>query len=258
MLISLVLFSCNNIVNEYYDDGQLFRAYEKNIYGKKNGNFKEYYLNGKLKIQRHYINGKIESSIFIDKNDVKFVYNKIKNDSSFCKVFKDNRLFLSGYLYKGIKIDIWEVFDSKGKLFKKQQYISLCSEQYLNQFWEFNEQNEIVNNKSNFFDIDFEKKKHEIGDSVNVKIKYYPILGKNSKNLIFLSPAIDKDFCNIKNAELDINYPNGRIFDMTFIFETKGVKNLRGYIQESLYNQVKPKNNYAFREVYFDIPIIIE
>lgn len=183
-----------------------------------------------------------------------------KNDTILCKNFINNKLEKSGYIYKKRKIGYWYSFNKKGFITAKYEFINLNNKEYLNQDWKYNN-GRLIKNEGNNYTISYDKKNYSIGDSIIFKIHYNPQFGKDSKSLIYFSPKVKKDFSNIDQVKFGPFYSNtmNNDFKLFIIFSEKGRKNIRGYIQESLFQKGKPKREqYLMREVYFDIPLNIK
>lgn len=263
MFIWLVItvISCNNFEKKEYKDGMLFKSYILNDENEFDGFYNEFYKNGNLKVSHNFIKGVlVDSSVYYnyDKtiSDIRYYYKK---DTVFCKTFKKNILESSGEAFKNRKIGYWNYYNVKGIIFKKQEFINLCGKHYMNQSWEYNDSNQIIKDKGNHYQIILKERKYFVGDTINIKVIYTPALGHESRNIIYVSPTISSYFCNIKEVKLDNWYSDSREFNSKVVFTTRGKKNLRGYIQEYLFQKDKPKSmEYLYREVYFDIPILIK
>ncbi|MHC0443881.1 hypothetical protein ACWA1F_00635 [Flavobacterium sp. 3-218] len=256
LLLPILIISCKENVIKEYKNGVLYKLYTLDDNDEYNGVYKEFYNNGNVKVIHNFQNGVlIDSSTSYNTDssllDIRF-YNK--KDTVFCKTFKNNTLESSGEAFKTRKIGYWNYYNEDGRIIKKQQFINLCGKHYVNQSWEYDKNNSIIKNKGNYYKVILEKKEYSVGEKIDIKIIYTPLLGTKSKNLICTSTKISDDFCNIKDVKLDYWHSDNREITIKLIFSTKGNKNLRGYIQEYLYKEERPINDkYLYREVYFDI-----
>lgn len=263
VLLAIVLVSCNNSEKkEYkeYKDGVLYKSYSLDGNNNYDGVYKEFYKNGKLKTICDFKHGKTDSTLTYNEDSSlsHIVYEKGK-DTFTIKKFKNNFIESIGESTAQAKnIGVWKYYNQKGKLIKKQEFINLCGKEYLNQSWEF-DNGKMINDKGNHYKILLKKKEYFVGEPIQIAFFYTPILGNDSRNLIYLSPKILPDYCNIKKVHLEKWYSDNRKIVGTVTFKSKGIKNLRGYIQEFFYSKNKSKNEeYLSREVYFTVKIIVK
>jgi antitoxin component YwqK of YwqJK toxin-antitoxin module len=261
ILLAIIFLSCKDDIKKEYKNGVLYKSYTLNSNNEYDGLYTEYYKSGKIETIINYDNGlaKDSSVYYFEKSNEKVVSYFTKIDTLFLKYFRNNILESSGEFFQNRKIGYWNYYDITGKIIKKQESINLCGNHYINQSWEYDNKNKIIKDKGNHYQINLEKKEYLVGDTIQIKVVYTPALGKDSHNLIYVSPKIAPTFCNIKDVKLDKWYSENREFNQKIVFSTKGDKNLRGYIQEYLYQKERPVNDkYLYREVYFDIPITIK
>lgn len=261
----MILFiSCKNEVKEYYyhyPNGELKMSISFDENMKLEGIAKQYYDNGAIKSIQSYKNGKnIDSSIFYRKDSKIYLilYYK-KEDTLVCKAFKNNRLHDEGEYYKNRRIGYWYTYNQKRQKVKRREFIDLNGKEYLNQEWDLDNKNNIIDNRGNNYLVSLNKKDYSPQEIIKIKIHYNPIFGRDSRAVVYMSPELKSDYSNLKQVRLDERYSLDNDFDILVRFSSKGSKNLRGYIQESLFLKNKPKDEqYSMREVYFNIPIVIK
>ncbi len=259
LFFSLLFISCKNESIEYYENGNIKRIYfrENNIL---QGKMEEFYEDGKnLKAIKYYKNGKlVDSTIYFDEQGKinKISYYNLKSDTIFIKFFTNEIKESEGKFYKGRKINIWNYYHKKGYLKSRFEYIDSCGNQYTNQGWAFNKNGDTLKDYSNYYKIiGLEKNKiYKANDTVHFKIRYRPIISKNSNAILLSSSDLKMNFCNLNNVKFDTIRWRKNDFYINLIFSKKGKKNFRGFIREyAMYNKV----DYDERIIYFDIPIEI-
>lgn len=260
VILMITIQSCKNDEIKKYKNGILYESYYLNNNNQFDGVYKKYYKSGKIKTIHHFRNNiLVDSSISYNEDsslsDIRY-YNK--KDTFFCRTFKNNILESSGEGYKTRRIGYWKYYDNKGRVIKKQEFINLCGKHYMNQSWEYDEKNRIIKDRGNNYQVFIDRKIYSVGDTINLKFIYTPALGRGSHILIYVSPRISTDFCNLKDVKLDNWYSENLEINSKLTFSTKGKKNLRGFIQEYVFQKHRPENDkYLYREVYFDIPLNI-
>ncbi len=261
-LVLIIFISCKNEYKTYYPNGALHILSQENGNHKLDGEFKEFYENGTIEAISNYTNGRLDSTLLYEKNgQLSLALHYKKNDTIYCKNFKDNKLERSGNIYKKRKIGYWYTYNKMGLKTAKYEYINLKNNEYLNQNWNYDNQGRLIRNAGNNYTISYAKKNYAVGDTVIFKIHYNSQLGKDSKAILYLSPKIKNDFSNIDQVKFGPYYSNAsnNDFKLYTIFSENGNKNIRGYIQESLFQKDKPKEDqYLMREVYFNVPLFIK
>lgn len=254
----LLLFSCKKEISKYYPNGELYKKYTVDDNGKICGNYFEYYKNGKLKIKHIYSKGiLIDSSIYKYPNGDISAIHFHKNKIDYCIVYKNyelKKISHEGFLIHGKKIGKWKYYENN-KVAKIFEYIIICGNQYTNQGWCYDKYSRIIKKESNYYTLKKINSKYRIGEKIIIEIKYNPILNEKSISSLFISPDIDKNYCNIDIVKLDTVFSEKNKFTFTVGFKKKGTKYLRGYINEVFNDTINKRNGE--RKVFFSIPIEI-
>ena len=263
LVFILSLFSCEKKEIEYYPNGGMFKTYKLKS-NKIEGDFTVFYPNGNIKETHKFKEGVlIDSSIYYNqKKQINEIDYHFKDKSSFGKIFKNNILNSEGRYYSSQKRGKWKYYDGNGKLKRIFEYIDLCGKQYTNQDWSFDIKGNLIKKfrYEHCYTLSMQKNNFKVNEVINLNIVYKPILFKNSNSIIYMSPKIDRTFCNLNNVKLDSIYSVNHNFDIKLSFSTTGNKNLRGYIKEFYDKKVDEKDSTTHGEtfIYFDIPIKVE
>lgn len=257
----IILSSCQNKEIEYYESGKIKKSYEhKN--NKFNGQYKEFYENGNIKLVHIYENGILkDSSVFYDEGaNVNQITHYLNKDITYVKIFKNKKISSEGKLFRDMKVDKWNYYNSHEKLEKVFDYITICGKSYSNQGWYFTSEGDTLIDKSNFIKYNNLKRNLKPKEILNFKMLYKSILPENSKSFVCLSSKIQDDFCNINEVKLDTIYSQNNSFDVLISFSKKGNKNLRGFVTEFQIEEYISKDSarFAERKIYFDIPLLVE
>lgn len=258
-IIVLFLFlSCKKKENDFYSNGKIKSEYYLNSDGERDGSYKEYYPNGKLKINHLYENGVLkDSSVYFDDsgNLVQIYYHKAGID--YCKVYKNYKLNLishEGFLKNGMKINKWKYYDGH-KVSKVFEYLNICNSQYTNQGWCYDGNGNLTDKGSNYFSFKIKNSRVRIGEKIVVEAFYKPALSKNSKVFICMSPKLDNKFCNIDKIKLDTVLSINNKFKYDLVFKKEGTKNLRGFFNEVFFD--KENNKTGIRKVFFTFSLVV-
>ena len=135
----------NGNINTYYDNEILKSELINNSDFVDTLSYKEYYINGQLKLIKEYSNdqeyssGKyktiiVEEKYFDDKGVLTEYYN---NDSIYFKKSSKNYLFIEkGYFTNSKKDSLWETYYNNGNLKSKGKYRKAIKEGYWEEYYE--------------------------------------------------------------------------------------------------------------------------
>jgi len=120
----------------------------------------------------------------------------------YCKFYdKDSSLIRKGFYSNGTAVK-WHEFYNKGSLIAKREYLQAgFDSSILNRVYIFDKNGDTNYNKSNFYTIELEKDTFNIGDSINLKVKFDAPLYKNSKAEIQLKDNDNKSWILPINRE---------------------------------------------------------
>jgi len=97
---------------------------------RKQGEYKEYFSTGQLRIKEHYQNGKLEGLYerFYKNGQVEFrvTYKNGERDGEFKRWFKNGLLEDFHFLKQGERDGLWKRFNKNGKLIRKCYYKNGC------------------------------------------------------------------------------------------------------------------------------------
>ena len=279
--IILLFFSCNDsdLVKEYNDDGNLIKEYE--VYNdKKNGVYKEYNADGKLKTVHIYKDDvAIDTSSYYQNGILKQVkyWDSLKNNSYFEKIFSKNGNVISygRRLTNGVRIHKWPILNKEGIKVSETEYFNYKGEEYVNQIYHFKE-NDTLFNKGNFYHTLPIKDTLFVGE----KFKLYfflrgPVFGYKS-SLKMIVPRYKKgfnfnnDFSNIEKIEKDTVYSinhyiddndevSNQITTTLYSFKKPGLKNLRIILNEYLEHENRDDNlSKEERLIFFEKEIFVK
>lgn len=230
---------------------------------KTNGEVIEYDINGKV-ISKSFIKDKNNfDSIYFFKDGLifrKVIFNEYNKNYIIKNYDKDQHLISEGPAIDSIKIGIWHFYNIKNEIVKKVEFKKICSSEYPNQEYTYQENRKINISKSSFYQYSLKEIFHDSRKYYNININYVPLLKNKSSTVLFFSTEIDKDFCNVDSIRKDTVPSSGGRFNFLFnvAFKTKGNKNVRGYISEYYYEDTSNKKFVEIQErrVFFDIPIV--
>ncbi|RAR49755.1 toxin-antitoxin system YwqK family antitoxin [Flavobacterium lacus] len=261
IFLIIILSSCQNREVEYYENGKIKKSYEQKD-NKFNGQYKEFYENGNIKLIHIYENGILkDSSVFYNEGEtIHQITHYLKKDTTYVKIFQNEKLSSEGKYFQNMKIDKWKYYDKHEKLEKVFEYITICGKHYSNQGWYFTSEGDTLIDKGNFIKYTNLKRNLKPKEILHFQMLYKSILPENSKSFVCLSSKIQDNFCNINEVKLDTIHPQNNSFDVLVSFSKKGNKNLRGFITEYQIEGYISKDSfrYAERKVYFDIPLLVE
>lgn len=277
----LLLFSCTNKKEEFYQNSNLKRQYYlKN--GKIDGIYLEYFENGNLKEKHLYNLGvKVDTSYFYFDNDSNGV--KIKIDNSLEQMKKASFYFPTGELKaKGIldstnvKVGKWLVFHKNGEIDKIIEYFNINQKEYVNQTWKYSD-GEINNDKGHFFEMQISKDTVQVNEDIKVLFNLSRPLFSAKSEVYVLIPREDNelrsDFSNFnevkKDTFLSLN-KEGRSTDFdkynlsvafSLSYEKRGIKRIRGVLVEKTdegFLEEKDSLKFEERYLYFNKEVFVK
>lgn len=284
-LISIAILcsflSCNNIKREYYkNSGNIKKEYYV-VDGKKNGLYKEFYEDGKIKYIHKFRNGeKIDSSMYFrnEPSDNSLIWKKkyLKNGKIFMIFFyKKSLKKAEGEVLNSLKrIGEWKFYREDGTLLRKSEYFNINGEEFLNQYWNFNEKGKLEFTEGNYYESIISNDTVYVDESVSVLFnlkrpafsydsKFYAILiGKNQE--------IKDDFSNFEVVEKDTILSLSNLggdykkYNFSVAFNIKysntGLKRLKGVLVEEIDEKIN-RDDIIFkkkqRKIFFDKKILV-
>jgi len=147
-LVLLILFifqySCKEKpLFEYYENGSISKEYFKNE-GNYEGIYKEYYLNGNLKIKKNFIKGIEKDSSIFYYNDSNKKIEHINYHHTFDSIrkiyyYESGNKSREGYAnQKGIAFGKWNIYNKNKSLESIKEFKNIKGKEYLNQVWSLN------------------------------------------------------------------------------------------------------------------------
>lgn len=192
------------------------------------------------------------------------VYPNRKNKfSSFIKYFDKNGVELSeGNTFKKNKIGRWKYYNSRNKISKIVEYITICDSEYPNQEYNLNNDGTIIINKSNYFTYKIKYPCFKLNECNIITISYYPLYKTKSKKILIFSPEFDDNFCNVEKVPKDsISMATDHVFKVPFGSAIKGKFFFKAIIKEYYYESNTENRNigsYVEKRTYIKIPFIVK
>jgi len=288
LLIIVIITSCKQKIEEFYDNGNLKAVYYLKK-SKKDGIYKEFFNNNILKETHIYFDGKkVDSSIFYHSPPLK---NSVKR----IQYWGDKRSLQVNYDIKGNKvsegytlnnkgnmnIDTWS-FYSNNKKDSIREYLDIDNRSYLNQIWYLDSNGDTLKTKGNYFKITH-KDTIALGEIIRFRVELYQPYFSYSSDAEVILPFYDEDlkddFSNLYEIEIDtfhslkndkIPHPEvpehvmqNHVIEFGLDYEEAGEKRIRGVLVE--YNQ-RYKSNFinkdslerVERRLYFDTTFFIK
>jgi len=238
ILFLFILISCkkDNIIEEFYQNGNLkMRAYI-NDNNEFDGTWEEYYESGELLFKTFYTKGK--------SLDTAYFY------------FKNKKIKEKGLLNNQQRVGWWINYDSDGFLNKKTEYKIINNKSHLNQYISFQRNGDTILDESFFVKLN-------IPDTLKK--------GRNICKLNFFSDIKDKKYFLIMvenrmdNNEIVIDtFPQEQDFSRFGIYASKrGKLNVKGIIDENYFEISNKSNDSSFaiqksRKLYFETEVYVK
>lgn len=253
----LIILSCKNSETEYFSNGKVAKEYNlKN--GKFDGLYKEFYEDGRPKAIYLFQEGeKVDSSIFYNekKNYIDRI-NYFRHDTLLSKFYYENgQISHVGEFFNNQKIGKWTYYKKNGNLERIFEYKTINGKQYTNQGWYFDAKGDTIKQYGSYFYLKPIPKSIKLTETVDLNFKYKPLLAVNADVVMYTSTKINADFSNLDTVHLNKVefFENEATIKMSF--KSKGKKNMRGYIEESI---TTPDGATNSKNTYFDIPIDVK
>lgn len=239
---------------------------------------KVHHKEGNLEIVEYYgENNILDSTIVFSKKNKrlkKTIYKNGKklselkfhddNKASVINFYPNREIESSGNVMHNRKIGWWSTFTEVGELKNRYEFITVNGKEYLNQYYTYNKDGKIINNKSNYL-------KYEIPDTLplgktKIKCSYYPKFTKGNEVFICLGYDVNDDFSNINDVRIDTFYFKGSDPHkwLGLRFKASGKKIVRGFIYERLLetkHNIDEKKNSSLSiletKVYFEKKIFV-
>jgi len=226
--ISVLLVSCfedNKFITEYYETGELYRKFSVNKQKELDGEYREYYKNGKVKIFTVMANGHfLDSLSYYNRNGILVAKGIMKKNN--------------------LRLGWWRELDSMNGKVVFRDYSIVNDTNYINQEIYLNDKLDTIYSKSRFFRLDF-KNGLKYGKNI-ARIKYFnPVSDSNSHMTLSLY-----NFSKKENDTLIFNKENICYFP----FEYHGENNdFKVKITESVYVEKKNIDSSQLHVKYINI-----
>ncbi|PIV51543.1 MAG: hypothetical protein COZ75_07260 [Flavobacteriaceae bacterium CG_4_8_14_3_um_filter_34_10] len=227
-LISALLVSCfqeNRLITEYYETGELYRKFSVNKLKELDGEYYEYYKNGKVKIFTIMADGHfLDSLSYFNRNGILVAKGIMKKNN--------------------LRLGWWRELDSiKGKVVFRD-YAIVDDTNYINQEIYLNDKFDTIYSKSRFFRLDF---KNELKQGENIARVSYLNGVSNSNSYMTL---VLNNFSKKENDTLIFNKENVCYFP--YEYQAKN-NNFKVKITESVYLDNNSIYNSKLQVKYFNI-----
>ena len=168
----------------------------------------------------YYNNGKIAQ-------EKKYLGN---NDFYVKNYYKSGEINSEGRIKNNKTIGWWKMYENN-KTKYRFNFIIISGKVYLNQKIKYDSNEKILENESNYFNLDIPDTL-KVGKT-KINVFYKPLFSKKSDVFICVGYKIDENFDNIKNVRIDTFYtPNSKNAWFGLKYESPGKKIVRGFIYE--------------------------
>lgn len=225
----------------------------------------QYDRSGKILSKKYISNSrKLPDSIMFFKNNeikTKFIFKENNYKEFYVKYYKNKKIVSEGNVINKKRIGKWKFINHKANTLKIVEFKNICGDEYPNQEWNYRDKDKLDFNFSSFYYFKLKNTISRKGGTNYLTIKYVPMIKKETICMIHFSKEIDSLFCNVDKVKKDgFRLTDSLTFTLPLKFESRGKKNLRGFIEEHLFQDVKGSDysNHKIRTVYFDIPIEVK
>lgn len=197
----------------------------------------------------------IVDSIVIEKKGVKFSKFITKSKSKKGDIFKVNfydgegNINASGEMQDNQKVGIWFYFKEK-KVVKKEEYLTICNKNILNQVWSYKSNDIVDYDKSSFYTFKFKDTVFDDEKVEVLKIRFNSDKNIKVNNLKFYaSRKLTNDFCNIHDLNLiDIPRNSKNEYELAINVHDK-INVIKGFFIEEIKIDNKIKEKYTFVKI---------
>lgn len=242
----------------------------------------EHYENGNIKGVKYLNNERIDS-LLIFHNDLE---NNVKNKNIYLNDYIEHIEFYSNgqVRQKGklssdsLKFEFWDVYNKKGVRVQTSEYININGLEHINRDYRFDAKGDTLLSIGNFYKLIVTRDTLDINEIT--RLYFYiqePLFSYDSKLVLYKQKnkeLVLSDFSKIHEIELDtiqslkydgidhneLSFDSGlnRMILFEIGYQTKGLKNIKGYISEYKYTDVLDSLKYEERRLYFDKNIYVK
>lgn len=258
LLFLLILQSCSEnsrkdkVVKEYYPNGKVRKEYYINSKNQKNGLYREYYENGRVKYFYFYVSNLLngEQREYYDNGNLRALayYKKSKPDSIVKWYYPNGVLQSESFRLEGQLFGGQKEYSSDGRL-KDMYFMKNDSDQLFS--FDFNDEGKIISHSKNFSYCIYEKDTLSTLDTA--KLVFYTIVPPNYHDEIKIIERKRNGYYRSNPAMLDnINNNKGILimrritepgeYEIGFVIKLKNTS-FGSSIADSLFIPIKVRNN---------------
>lgn len=271
IFILLITISCeNNTIKTHYENANIKEIYRLKK-GLKNGIYKSFYPNNKIKELSFFENGIYKDSSLYYANDElnsikKIIYYNLKKDTLFVKdFFIENKLKGKGYQLKnGNKIGNWEFYNYNGFIQRKVEFININGLEYANRTYEYDSSGKLINgNFYEFMDVKDTIKKNEFSPfTIYLTAPFFSydseiLMLVPSGDLVDLQYLIEnRNEIKFDTITTEKDLPN-LFLTLDIGFSKPGKKRVSGIIVEKCPKNIDSIPKGSMRELFFEKEIFV-
>ena len=196
------------------------------------------YFNGELNgISKHYKNGKLAQL---------FHYKSDSINGEFIEFYENGKVAAIGTFENGLEKGIFYYYQEDSMLISKKEYVILDSISYLNQFWFYDSDGLVIRERSNFLTI---TKNSDILE-IELSASYFDYSENKGRSQLVIGLS-GSDFRNFQINDKYELVEDSISLDIRSLLE---YDTLRGYVEDR--SQLNPKSQtFEQRKIYFEIPL---